>query len=451
MQNPMNRFKMIRDINIYIGKQKLASMLMWGIKKITSGLYISITATIFYIVNNFNNLFSLEGIIPVIIAYSINLINYMIALADKKEIEVLKHGDDLTNIKINSIYRQNEYEIQIHNIEKGNKINKNISRQYYMNSQKINNILISLDEKNEDISLFREKTYEDELRKDIKSKWNQLSMLLKWKYDESIKSNKLFKNEKKLCLTESLLENRLLQSKKIGIHKGDYYTNYITNILSGRTVVDKISGKKISNTVTDMFPKNIDNEMLNLEDSKMCNEIGISTIVIYMDKHGNYHIPFPRQNSRNQVGSGLIISSATGGADFSDITKDALLGSIKYSMERELHEELYKHVEINKFKSNVYTVVTGFHRWINHGGKPEFTGVTFLYGDHLFNPASAELEKDTIVLAPSDKFDIKNTLISFIKKHEDISLSGYRAIENLVSFIEKHEQYFLSKLPEPQN
>lgn len=447
MKKLINKFRMFSDINIYLGKKKLFDFLIWLLRKITSGLYISIAVTIYYIYLNFHDLFELNGIIPLVIGYGINLISYLIDANEKKEIEVLSHDKDLKSVKLNKVYKENDYNISSLKIIKGNELSFNINEQYYASSELINNAIIDLQKQNLDIEIESSINHEKDYKNYINENWSELKKLLLLKYTSSVNNNKLFINEKKLCLSESLTTTRLIKTGKVYIHKGDYYGNYLTNILAGRKVMNLVNGKIISSPITNAYPIDANNLLYSLEASNMCNEIGVSTIVIFIDKDGVYHIPLPRQNNRNQIGTELIISSATGGADYKDIQNNELFKSIKHSMERELQEELYKHVELKEFLEKTKTIITGYHRWINHGGKPEFTGVTFLYSKDIFKTSKSELQDGVIELKITSKELFLTNLESVLSNNLDFSLSGYCAVKNLMNYIRNNRDHFHQLLP----
>jgi hypothetical protein len=143
------------------------------------------------------------------------------------------------------------------------------------------------------------------------------------------------------------------------------------------------------------------------------------------------------------TGAGQVTVAASGSADWEDIqrshevfdshptggTKDLatsqvgdLVGLVKTGMLRELFEENglnLGHGKLNEFirLHATNTLVTGFFRWVENGGKPEFVGVVKL------NKTSNEMEIDDEEITHSHSIKISN-IDDFPRVFEEVRKQG---------------------------
>ena len=169
-----------------------------------------------------------------------------------------------------------------------------------------------------------------------------------------------------------------------------YFDGLITHEAFRSSLLQRIHNdneKTVAANLTNSFPIRTFNEQVFLSPmpiSNISNHIGITTIAITLDKK----IVIFKQGQNQVIGSGSYVASGSGSMDAEDIncsnTESDLLFPIKYAMARELAEE--SGVDMEKEKENKAqitqfaqsTYVTGFFRWVNRCGKPEFVGVTKL-------------------------------------------------------------------------
>jgi hypothetical protein len=180
----------------------------------------------------------------------------------------------------------------------------------------------------------------------------------------------------------------------------------------------------------------------------IANHVGVT--VLALSKEGT-PLLF-RQSKRMAIGSGSIVASASGSVDYSDIARSRsggnLLELIKFSMARELCEEAENRLEnwgpewavpwlartgeerLLAIKNNV--CVTGFFRWVNRCGKPEFFGVTRLSeSKHDIVPNGYEVRAFRGSVAPdirrmSDFFHLRQWLRdTLISAQTNVGLSSY--------------------------
>lgn len=213
----------------------------------------------------------------------------------------------------------------------------------------------------------------------IRQNKDELFAFLRWKYLESKKPNKkMFFNEKKLCLTSDLYDymNSKSKNKKVEVHKGCYYDTFVTNICSTYKLQD-------SKNITDIYdrgkfyPHDENNYLPPLNNTMMNNEIGVSTIAFTSDNR----IVIWRSNANAQLPKGRAVPSGSGSSDWKDRkNKKTLAEAVCYSMQRELAEEcsLVSKRNYKKKMQATQTRLIGYWRWLQKGGKPEFSGVTKL-------------------------------------------------------------------------
>lgn len=176
--------------------------------------------------------------------------------------------------------------------------------------------------------------------------------------------------------------------------------------------------------------------------------IGITSVGITSD----HKVVFFEQQKNQAIGAGRFVSAGSGSTDYKDIhvAEDSknLLSIITYAMARELSEECYLFGKAkNNAPKDVHTVAqethcTGYFKWIDRCGHPEFTGVTKINRRHheiesdreeVYNcaeeyPALAAIQ----VTSFSGLTNFINTLeLTCRQQDKKISLSFYMALKRL--------------------
>lgn len=152
----------------------------------------------------------------------------------------------------------------------------------------------------------------------------------------------------------------------IRLHRARFFDSECSNGLCGMRVVDRATGEEFDprlRLLTDSAGR-----LRSLAESELADVVGISTLAVTTDDH----LVLVVQSQRNTASQLLVAPSGSGSLEPGDVAGN-LVDSVRAGMERELCEETgLRRDEV------VSTRVTGFARWMERGGKPEFFGVTTL-------------------------------------------------------------------------
>ena len=164
----------------------------------------------------------------------------------------------------------------------------------------------------------------------VKGNFDCLFPFLSQHYNNAQAHEKLFTNDKKLCLSGKLNP----ESENVSFYKGCYYHSYLTNNIFLKSL-------SFSGTSVHIYPMHgCSNKKVEIPFEYFSNEIGVSTIAITKDGY----LFVQKQGERADASSGLFVPSGSGSADWKDYTqnkkKDQTLDAIiSYSTKRELAEE----------------------------------------------------------------------------------------------------------------
>lgn len=223
------------------------------------------------------------------------------------------------------------------------------------------------------LSIIINETKIKQINKYIQKHREILLQYLNHYFFNSLHSNRQFTNDKKLCLSRDIN----LNSRHIYCHPGGYYDSFVTNQVSGTTLIIK---DKLHTTITTehIFPSREDEEgnryLYDIASSQMNDHLGCSTLGFTSD---NYLLIWV-QGGSTQFSKDLLIPTGSGSSNFSDITNHSLQKTVICGMERELMEETVADKSLDNNLNR--TMILGFYRWVSRGGKPEFSGITRLQG-----------------------------------------------------------------------
>lgn len=255
-----------------------------------------------------------------------------------------------------------------------------------------------------------------ELERYIKSYADMLLPFLNLQRGALGKRGAAFFNEEKLCMA-SEIEQTADGRWQVQLCDGNYYNSFLTNGIYDRCI-------PLKNNRTLTSPLYCANYPIPLLDSSLLgNHIGVSTLAV----SSNGYVLLMPQNSHSAMGSGLLAPSGSGSVDMKDYKPHLDLKScIVKAVERELKEEsgLHpRHIE--------RTVIVGFYRDVEQGGKPEFCCLSFLDCDHN--------ELASVVEHNSENHGDGSYLLRFFE-------GGKVAQKEVDHFMEEHMQELSAKL-----
>lgn len=238
-----------------------------------------------------------------------------------------------------------------------------------------------------------------------------------------------------------------------------YFEYYLTNRLCTQIYRPKKQHEKDVNFF-DLYPVS-ENRLLPLGSmvNNTANVIGVSTIVITKDQM----LLSWFQGESNQSSAGLITPTGSGSSDWSDLKEFHKIDPpmpftfkniLKKGMLRELKEETtccsttdqncrtkHKNLDLSAhcFKS---TMLLGAYRWLEHGAKPDFVGITRL--DMEGTNRQLCPDNDEVVFSFKTKKMIKSPL--------DIHIGHIRSVADfprVTSVIEEHIGQYGSQMSVP--
>ena len=144
-------------------------------------------------------------------------------------------------------------------------------------------------------------------------------------------------------------------------------TNYMTNWAVVPSVGSPVLGWKLAQDPDS-------GELRELEGSTLSNAIGASTLAVTADGF----LVLIGQSNRSISSPSMWAPGGSGSVDPEDVSllsngPAKLVHVIAHAMERELQEEA--HLNASDIEM---TYVNGYFRWVNMGGKPEYSGITLL-------------------------------------------------------------------------
>lgn len=264
-------------------------------------------------------------------------------------------------------------------------------------------------------------------------------------------------NDDKFGLRMSLTQEPLTGS----VYKTGYYDALVTNeafrdeVYSEDRLLRDGGDTRVELRLHDYFPitKYRGRYYLDpLPTPEIANHVGVTTLALTSDRR----LLFFRQSYNQAIGNLKIVASGSGSVNYADLRESHcgtnLVTALRFAMAREMAEEAVERTaggiktiiwSRRSFQERVReamegTIVTGFFRWVNRCGKPEFVGVTRLSAPFSqFGPDGGEV---TALGAPcpvirrmEDFAAAKQQIIQFAAKRvpEGINLSTYVCLERL--------------------
>lgn len=347
----------------------------------------------------------LDTIIPLIATVGTTGITSIYAVASYKNLShsyYVISSDDykdnvLRHIKLDKRYTNNGYRAEFFYNGKEHEL--------FVISDKINSKLYKDNFDNDESIKTNLLNYKFEVVEDIKA---FIPVILK----RTFESNRLIFNGKLVRMCNDLY----LDTDNIDIQKVRYFEGQCTNEIVYKRI-------KSNNSLNDIFvgPKllvNDNHELYDLSHSHCANYIGASTLAITKD---NYLI-IGKQGDFSRANSGRFAPSGSGSVNYRDIKQSSNLNDLlTKTMEREFREEN----NCGQLQcSSMQTLVLGYCRLLERGGKPDFFGVTFLDENHHYFKQSTRLvekgiQEASVFIKLEDGHSLSESLMKFCNEYVD--------------------------------
>lgn len=266
-------------------------------------------------------------------------------------------------------------------------------------------------------------------------RWRYL-YLLKFIASKQMGAGRALYNEKKLCMGSDLSS----EDGTVRVHKGTYFDSVLSNDLCTSIFAQASTSRPtVFFDGTALMPVSIVPakngvervaRLASIGTTALNNHIGASTLALTSDRR----ILVWRQSQDSHVDAGKLVTSGNGSADWDDIRGNSLNDSVIAAMDRELREEngLPKN-------SKIYTMITGYFRWVEKGGKPQFVGLSRLedveYSDVVPREGRKLFESEGTPDFISNLDDLKR-FISVVEKLDDLSIGLVGSLHILKQAIE---------------
>lgn len=252
----------------------------------------------------------------------------------------------------------------------------------------------------------------------------------------SFMSNRLIFNGKLIRMANDIYKN----SSSVNIQSVRYFEGQCTNEIIYKKIKSNHSlGPIFLGKCLLVDDKNI---LYDLEHSSCANYIGASTITITKDRY----IIIGKQGDFSRANAGRYAPSGSGSVNYSDLRSNKDLNSLIISaMEREFCEE---NNYIIKEKNKIKTILIGYVRLLERGGKPDFFGISFIddYSNSFNNnikKTELGIEDENLLLKIPNNSNIGETLLNFCNSNiEEKKISIQLMI--LAELISKYEQTIIS-------
>jgi hypothetical protein len=247
-------------------------------------------------------------------------------------------------------------------------------------------------------------------------------------------------NGVKLALYD--MADALMEDRPLRLRKSYYFDALLTaEAFRSRIFRNNITGdKEVYTDLTTYFPvrqeRSGEVHSVRLREDffqKVSGHIGITTLLVTE----NRRIAMLHQGETKAVGARTVSLGGSGSLDFAEIARagdtNDLLKVVTHGMAREMCEETGMQAWFDAVHHN--TLLTGFFRWIDRCGKPEFVGITRA-GDVPFSRRRA-IDGDEVVKYDEIPVTI-NTLKDFHKvlayvrdNNINLSLSALMALHRM--------------------
>lgn len=225
-----------------------------------------------------------------------------------------------------------------------------------------------------------------------------------------------------------------LDSEQVYLQKVGYYDGECSNEIVFKKIKSNLSLDQIFLGETLLLNRN--QQLWDLDSSPCANYLGASTLAVTSDGY----LIIGRQGDSTRINVGRYAPSGSGSVDYKDQRgKTDFFKVLIKAMEREFYEENnYRITERDSTK----TLVLGYVRLIERGGKPDFFGITFLPEKANMLKKKIKwrelgLQKESLFLKIIPEKGIAKTLLDFCEQKDKTEISIQLRI--IAELLEKYE------------
>ena len=247
-------------------------------------------------------------------------------------------------------------------------------------------------------------------------------------------------NGEKLALYD--LATALVGEQPVTVRKSFYFDALLTaEAFRSRLFRNNLGGEKeLYTDLTSYFP--VQEEEIGGEIGvrfqsdfykKVSGHIGITTLLLTE----NRRIAMLYQGAGKAVGARTVTLGGSGSMDYSDLAAAERTGDLRTAITHAMACELGEETGMDDLIGGIEacTRLTGFFRWINRSGKPEFVGITYVPGIPFAQQAAIDGDEvvkfEEIPVTIETMRDFKEALEWIHDNKVNISLSSLMALHRM--------------------
>lgn len=240
-----------------------------------------------------------------------------------------------------------------------------------------------------DLTITRDEKGRQRLMKALQRRADVLATILCSKWVREQKQGNRFFNDPKVGVFSPIRSN----AGTLSLGKVDYFSAFLTNELTAATVTVRRNGQHVPfYDGTKEFPwsEGDSRRLYGLESYDAANHLGVSTLGLTQD----HFIVFWWQGSNSQVSQRLRAPTGSGSLDWQDMRDTVSARKLLLTgLEREFHEESNRR-GVRAQRQIEESMLLGYFRNLNRGGKPDFVALSRLNVNHVeLGPNDDEVEE----------------------------------------------------------
>lgn len=241
-----------------------------------------------------------------------------------------------------------------------------------------------------DLTITRDEKGRRRLLKTLQRRADVLAPILCSKWVREQKQGNQFFNDPKVGVFSPIRSN----VGTLSLGKVDYFSAFLTNELTTASVTIRRNGEHVPfYDGTKEFPwsEGASRRLYGLESYDAANHLGVSTLGLTKD----HFIVFWWQRSNSQVSQRLRAPTGSGSLDWQDLQRGTVSARklLLTGLEREFHEESNRR-GVRAQRQIEESMLLGYFRNLNRGGKPDFVALSRLSVNHVeLGPNDDEVEE----------------------------------------------------------